>query len=171
MDFSLPGSSVHGIFQARILEWVAISSSKGSSQLRGRTRVLYTAGGFFTLEPPGNSSLPFIHMEIHRSLQCLSWLFLASWRLCDPPPLVNNPISDYPPHLLWIFATKVLFSQCLPFYFFCLCSPLNCTQVHSPPGVSILLQQPYNLTSFLHIGICPKSTGLCSLTPKNLEFR
>ena len=35
MDYSLPGSSVCGIFQARILEWVAISSSKGSSQPRG----------------------------------------------------------------------------------------------------------------------------------------
>ena len=32
MDYSPPGSSVHGIFQARILEWVAISSSRGSSQ-------------------------------------------------------------------------------------------------------------------------------------------
>ena len=32
MDCTLPGSSVHGILQARILEWVAISSSKGSSQ-------------------------------------------------------------------------------------------------------------------------------------------
>ena len=31
LDCSLPGSSVHGIFQARILEWVAISSSMGSS--------------------------------------------------------------------------------------------------------------------------------------------
>ena len=31
MDCSLPGSSVHGIFQARILEWVAISFSRGSS--------------------------------------------------------------------------------------------------------------------------------------------
>ena len=31
MDFSLPGSSIHGIFQARVLEWVAISFSKGSS--------------------------------------------------------------------------------------------------------------------------------------------
>ena len=31
MDCSLPGSSVHGIFQARVLEWVAISSSRGSS--------------------------------------------------------------------------------------------------------------------------------------------
>ena len=31
MDYSLPGSSFHGILQARILEWVAVSSSKGSS--------------------------------------------------------------------------------------------------------------------------------------------
>ena len=31
MDYSLPGSSVHGVFQARILEWVAISYSRGSS--------------------------------------------------------------------------------------------------------------------------------------------
>ena len=31
MDYSLPGSSVHGILQARILEWVAMSSSRGSS--------------------------------------------------------------------------------------------------------------------------------------------
>ena len=34
MDSSLPGSSVHGIFQARILEWIAISFSRGSSQPR-----------------------------------------------------------------------------------------------------------------------------------------
>ena len=39
MDCSLPGSSVHGIFQARILEWVGISSSRGSSQLRDWTHV------------------------------------------------------------------------------------------------------------------------------------
>ena len=37
MDCSLPGSSVHGIFQARILEWVAVPSSRGSSQPRDRT--------------------------------------------------------------------------------------------------------------------------------------
>ena len=39
MDCSPPGSSVHGIFQARILEWVVISYSRGSSQPRDRTRV------------------------------------------------------------------------------------------------------------------------------------
>jgi len=36
MDYSLPGSSVHGILQARILEWVAISFSRGSSQPRNQ---------------------------------------------------------------------------------------------------------------------------------------
>ena len=39
MDCSLPGSSVHGISQARILEWVAISSSRGSSQPKDQTHV------------------------------------------------------------------------------------------------------------------------------------
>ena len=39
MDCSRPGSSVHGIFQARILEWVAISFSRGTSQPRDRTWV------------------------------------------------------------------------------------------------------------------------------------
>ena len=41
MDYSLPGSSVHGIFQERILEWVAISFSKESSQPRDPARVSY----------------------------------------------------------------------------------------------------------------------------------
>ena len=39
MDCITPGSSVHGIFQARILEWVAISSSRGSSKPRDQTRI------------------------------------------------------------------------------------------------------------------------------------
>ena len=41
MDCSPPGSSVHGIFQARILEWVAISSSRGSSRSKDQTRTSY----------------------------------------------------------------------------------------------------------------------------------
>ena len=41
MDCNLPGSSVHGILQARILEWVAISFSRGSSQPRDRTCIPY----------------------------------------------------------------------------------------------------------------------------------
>ena len=51
MDHSLPGSSVHGILQARILEWVAMPFSRGSSQPRDWTRVSISpglAGSFFT---------------------------------------------------------------------------------------------------------------------------
>ena len=60
MDYSLPGSSVHGILQARILEWVAIFFSKGSSLPRDWTWVSCIAGSFFiiwaTREVPGKST-------------------------------------------------------------------------------------------------------------------
>ena len=45
----IPGSSVHGIFQARLLEWVAISFSRGSSQPRDQTQVSRIAGRGFTI--------------------------------------------------------------------------------------------------------------------------
>ena len=56
MDCSPPGSSVHGIFQARILEWVVLPSSRGPSRPRDQTcvsQVSCIAGGFFTAEPLG----------------------------------------------------------------------------------------------------------------------
>ena len=46
---SLPGSSVHGILQGRILEWVAMPSSRGSSQPRDGTQVSCFVGRFFTI--------------------------------------------------------------------------------------------------------------------------
>ena len=49
MDCSLSGSSVHGIFQARMLEWIAISFSRGSSQPRNQTRVSHIVGRHFTV--------------------------------------------------------------------------------------------------------------------------
>ena len=49
MNCSLPSSSVHGILQARILEWVAISFSRRSSQPRDQTQVSYIAGRHFNL--------------------------------------------------------------------------------------------------------------------------
>ena len=53
MNYNPPDSSVHGVFQARILEWVATSSSRGSSRPRDQTHVSCIAGRFFTTEPPG----------------------------------------------------------------------------------------------------------------------
>ena len=45
-----PGSAVHGISQEKILEWVALSFSGGSSQSRDQTHISCLAGGFFTTE-------------------------------------------------------------------------------------------------------------------------
>ena len=49
MDYSLPGSSVHGIFQAIVLEWIAMSFSRGSSQPRDQTRVSHIVDRHFTV--------------------------------------------------------------------------------------------------------------------------
>ena len=48
MDYSPPGSSIHGILQTRVLEWVAISFSRGYSRPRDRTRVSGIVGRCFT---------------------------------------------------------------------------------------------------------------------------
>ena len=50
VNYSPPGSSVHGISQARILEWVAISFSRGSSQAGDQTRVSHIAGRYLQSE-------------------------------------------------------------------------------------------------------------------------
>ena len=72
-DSSPPGSSVHGISQARILEWVAISFSRGSSQSSDHSHNSCLAGRFFTTEPPENAQRWLLIVEL---LSCLT--------LCDP---------------------------------------------------------------------------------------
>ena len=62
VDCSLPASSVHGIFQARMFEWVAISSSRGSSHPRDRTR------GVFCLSRTGKRIL--YHHATWEALYC-----------------------------------------------------------------------------------------------------
>ena len=49
MDSSLPRSSIHGIFQARVLEWIAISFSRGLFQPRDRSQVSCIVGRCFTI--------------------------------------------------------------------------------------------------------------------------
>ena len=60
MDYSPPGSSVHGIFQAGILAWVTVSFSKESSWPGMEPASLVLAGRFFTPEPPGNYQIVVI---------------------------------------------------------------------------------------------------------------
>jgi len=59
MDCSLSGFSAHGTFPTRILEWVAISSSMGSSQPRYWTCVSWIEGGFFTTDTPGKPLIKY----------------------------------------------------------------------------------------------------------------
>ena len=90
MDCCPPGPSVHGIFQARILEWVAISFSRRSSRPRDqtcvsclagrfftyRTHVSCLVGGFFTSEPP------FVNLKLHYS----------KWK--NPVPSTRNVVNN-----------------------------------------------------------------------------
>ena len=69
MDCSLPGSSVHGIFQARVLEWVAISVSRGSSWPRDWTQVSHVACRRFT----GRATIPSLSWSVVNLQCCISF--------------------------------------------------------------------------------------------------
>ena len=106
MDSSLPGSSVHGIIQARILECVAISSSRGSSRPGNQTRVSYVScivSPLVSTAPPGKPflteaianlakvvgirfNMPFsIPFSFDKKLYTVSYLLLAFWFKPTPP--------------------------------------------------------------------------------------
>ena len=68
MDCSLPGSSGHGIFQARILEWVAISFSRGSSQPRDCIQVFCIARRRFYLL--SRQRKPLVYPQIIKTFSC-----------------------------------------------------------------------------------------------------
>ena len=76
MDCCPPGSSVHGILQARILEWVAIPSSRGSSRPRDWTQVSCTAGRFFT---------------IWTTVVWSKWVWLQNSQKVSSSPPLNHP--------------------------------------------------------------------------------
>ena len=63
MDCSPPGSSAHGNSQARILDWLAISFSRGSSWPGDKTHVFCITGGFSTTEPPGKPTKP-VYLQV-----------------------------------------------------------------------------------------------------------
>ena len=85
MDCSLPGSSLHGILQARVLEWVAISFSTGSSQPRVQTRVSCIPGRRFNL------------WATRRSLLIIFFILLLFTQSC---PTLCNPMDCSMPGFL-----------------------------------------------------------------------
>ena len=106
VDCNLPGSSVHRILQARILEWVAIPFSRGSSQPRDRTWVPHIAGECFFLpsEPltatwilsrgfsrGASSKEPACQCRRHRRLRLDLWVGKIPWRGAWQPTPVFLP--------------------------------------------------------------------------------
>ena len=85
MGCSPPGSSVHGIFQARVLEWVAIFFSRGSSQPRDRTRNSHTAGRHFNRLNHQGSPL-YLSVQFSRSVVSASLRPHESQRARPPCP-------------------------------------------------------------------------------------
>ena len=89
VDCSLPGSSIHGIYQVKILEWVAVSSSRGSSQRRDRTRVSYISCiGRWALSPHALWWATVFHCNPARLLICsalhlniLTFILFFKWPL------------------------------------------------------------------------------------------
>ena len=107
MDYSPPCSSVHGILQARILEWVAIRSSRDSSCLRDRTRescISSIAGRFFTATGGATREAPiqwykivqinFFNVVLVAALFGIAILMLLIRRTCDSTYLVLKMICS-----------------------------------------------------------------------------
>ena len=87
MECNSPGYSVHGFLQARILEWVDISSSRGSFQPRDWTWVSHVAGRFFTIWVTRSSLLWVTEKQSPRSASqqeapCFSVTRFQSWATC-----------------------------------------------------------------------------------------
>ena len=75
MDCSLPGFYVHGIFQSRILEWVAISCTRGSSEARIRTQVSHIAGGFSYQGSPSYLGELLKYCIFSHYISACGWIF------------------------------------------------------------------------------------------------
>ena len=89
VDLSSPGSSVHGILQAKSLEWVAMLSSRGFSQIRDWTCescVFCIASGFFTAEPLGkpsthHSTSLFYYLRVRSGIKSITERFSSVTRI------------------------------------------------------------------------------------------
>ena len=95
-DCSPPGSSVHEIFQARILEWVAIFFSRGSSQPRDQTQVSCTAGRFFTDRATREALITLDRLnnllQFYISTCCFALLFYVMEIAFFPLNFINYPL-------------------------------------------------------------------------------
>ena len=129
-DSSPPGSSIHGILQARMLEWVVIPFSRVYSQSRNQTWVSRIAGRFFTI---------WATMQARTVVQLLScvWLFATPWTVTHEASLsftISRACSNSCPLSQWCHPT--IASSVIPFS--------SCLQSFSASG-SFLMSQLFGL--------------------------
>ena len=94
MDCSPPSSSVHEILQARILEWVAISFSRGSSRPRDQTQVSHIAGRRFSLCTTREAKSSKLVLPV--CVLSRVWLFETLWNVAHQAPLFTGfPRQEY----------------------------------------------------------------------------
>ena len=99
MDYSPPGSYVHGILQARMLEWVAMTSSRGSSQPRDRTHIsclLHWQADSLPLMPPGKFNQESPKRSVLFGINCWQSVHLnsVSWEFPGSVSLPWVPIRS-----------------------------------------------------------------------------
>ena len=96
MDWSLPDFSAHGIIQAKILEWVVMSSSRGSSQLSIKSAPPMSpalAGGFFTTSATGED-IYYIYIHTHTHTHIVEYYSLIiSFRKSEILPLTTTKMN------------------------------------------------------------------------------
>ena len=128
-DCSPPGSSIHGISQARMLEWIAIFFSRGSSQPRDQTSVFYIsciASGFLTHEP----SWALSHFSRMR-------LLATSWTVpCQAPLSMGFSRQEYWSGLPFP-SPGILLTRALNPHLLCLLQWQAGSSPLAPPGKTI----------------------------------
>ena len=110
MDCSMPSSSVHGILQARILEWVAPSFSRGFSQPKYWPQVSWIAGGFFTVWVTREATSGSPPLPDHKSLHiCCCSVTQSCPTLCNPmdcsmpgSPVLHQLTELAQTHVHWV---------------------------------------------------------------------
>ena len=141
--------AVHGILQARILEWVAVRFSRGSSESRDQTQVYHIAGGCFLLaKPPGKPK-----NAGEGSLSLLQGIFPNPGIEPESPALQADSLPAELPekpnkvyiNMIFVYIYSVQFSSvaqsCLT-----LCGPINC----STPRLPVHHQLPESTQTHVH---------------------
>ena len=103
MNYRSPGSSVHGISQARILEWVAISSSRESFQPRDQTLISWVsciAGGFFTIELTGSTTWR-TYWLLHSLLSKFCGLFISTLKIFKQQKPIFYICTLFVNYIMW----------------------------------------------------------------------